>query len=95
VSGGSYDYLYCHVNGLERQREDIERMAARLEASGYYAAARSTRDVLRMLDAAERIAQSLSKVWQAAEWADSSDWDEDQVREVVAEFSPWPPEARG
>ena len=91
MSGGSYDYLYCHVNGLERQRGDIERMARRLEASGYYAPARSTRDVLRMLDAAERIARSLTDVWQAAEWVDSSDWGEEQLREAVEGFSPWPP----
>lgn len=25
MSGGSYNYLYCHVNGLENQRDDIQR----------------------------------------------------------------------
>jgi hypothetical protein len=95
MSGGSYDYLYCHVNGLEAQRGDIERMARRLEAGGYYAAARSTRDVLRMLDAAERIAHSLHDVWHAAEWVDSCDWGEDQLLEAVEKFSPWPPPEPG
>ncbi len=92
MSGGSYNYLYCHVNGLEAQRGDIEAMAGRLEKSGYYAPARATRNVLVMLDAAERAAQALKDVWLAVEWADSSDWSEDQVRETVGKFSPWPPE---
>lgn len=91
MSGGSYNYLYCHVTGLEEQRSDIERMEERLQASGYYAAARATREVLYMLDAAERIAQSLHDVWLAVEWRDSNDWGEDQVREAVEKFSPWPP----
>lgn len=95
MSGGSYNYLYCHVNGLDAQREDIERMERRLQSSGYYAAARSTRDVLRMLDAAERIAASLEDVWSAAEWKDSGDSSEERVREAVAKFSPWPPPAPG
>lgn len=95
MSGGSYNYLYSHVRGLEEQREDIERMAARLERSGYYGPARATRNVLVLLDAAERAAHALADVWQAAEWADSCDWGEDQVREVAGKFSPWPPPADG
>jgi hypothetical protein len=88
ISGGSYNYLYCHVRGLEEQREDIERMARRLEASGYYAPARATRNVLVLLDGAERAAQALEDVWHAVEWADSG---EDQVAKTVEAFSPWPP----
>ena len=95
MSGGSYNYLYCHVRGLEEQRADIVKMERRLESSGYYAAARSTREVLRMLDAAEGIARSLEDVWHAVEWADSGDYGEDQVQEVVAKFSPWPPPVPG
>lgn len=91
MSGGSYNYLYCHVTGLDGRQEDIARMGRRLQESGYYAAARATRDVLRMLEAAERVAQSLEDVWHAVEWADSGDYGEDQVREVVGKFSPWPP----
>lgn len=92
MSGGSYNYLYCHVRGLEEQRADIEKMAARLEASGYFAAARSTRDVLYLLDGAEQAAQALEDVWHTVEWADSGDSGEDQVRAAVEKFSPWPPE---
>lgn len=93
MSGGSYNYLYCHVNGLEEQRGDIREMAERLEKSGYYAAARATRNVLVLLDGAEHAAQALSDVWLAAEWADSGDWGEEQVREAAAKFTPWPPSA--
>jgi len=92
MSGGSYNYLYCHVRGLEGQREDIEKMERRLQSHGYYAAARSTREVLRALDAAERIAESLEDVWLAVEWADSGDSGEESVRKAVEAFSPWPPE---
>lgn len=91
MSGGSYSYLYCHVNGLDQQRGDVKAMAERLEGGGYYAAARSTRDVLRFLDAAERAAKALEDVWHAVEWADSGDSSEERVREAVAAFSPWPP----
>ena len=91
MSGGSYGYLYCHVSGLETQRGDIERMEARLQSSGYYEAARSTREVLRLLDGAERIAESLQDVWRAVEWKDSGDGGEDDVQEAVSKFRPWPP----
>lgn len=86
MSGGSYNYLYSHVNGLEQQRGDIEEMAARLEKGGYGAPARATREVLRTLDAAERQAEALKDVWQAAEWVDSCDWSEDDLREAAAKF---------
>lgn len=93
MSGGSYNYLYCHVTGLDGRQEDITRMERRLQESGYYAAARATRDVLRMLEAAERIAQTLSDVWAAVEWADSGDSGEEQVVKAAEKFSPWPPPA--
>ena len=91
MSGGSYNYLCWHSNGLDQQRGDIAGMAGRLESSGYYAAARSTRDVLRFLDAAERAAKALEDVWHAVEWADSGDSSEEQVSQAAAAFSPWPP----
>lgn len=91
MSGGSYNYLYCHVRGLEDQRGDIQRMADRLEKSGYFAPARATREVLRMLDGAEQMAQALEDVWHAVEWADSGDYGEHQVVAVVEKFVPWPP----
>jgi hypothetical protein len=89
VSGGSYHYLYCHVSGLEKQRDDIERMARRLEASGYYGPARATRNVLVLLDGAELAAQALEDVWLAVEWADSGDSGEDQVAGGGGEVRPW------
>lgn len=88
MSGGSYNYLYCHVSGLEAQLRDVERMAGRLEAGGYYAAARETRSVLYLLEMAERAAQNLAGVWQAVEWADSGDSSEERVREAAAGFEP-------
>lgn len=95
MSGGSYNYLYCRARALEEQRWDIGCMARRLEKSGYFAAARATRNVLILLDSAERAAQGLTDVWRAVEWADSGDRSEDTVREAVAKFSPWPPPAPG
>jgi hypothetical protein len=93
MSGGSYNYLYCYVNGLEEQRGDIEAMAERLESSSYYAAARATRNVLILLDSAQRAAGALEDVWRAVEWADSGDSGEDAVKKAVEAFAPWPPEA--
>jgi len=93
LSGGSYNYLYCHVNGLDQQREDIERMARRLEEGGYYAPARATRNVLVLLNGAERAAQALEDVWAAVEWVDSGDGGEDQIVKAAEAFSPWPPPA--
>ena len=93
MSGGSFNYLYSHAGGLEDQRGDIEEMARLLvTVEGGERAARATRDVLRLLDGAERIAQSLSDVWLAAEWWQSCDYSEDQVREALAGFKPYPPD---
>ena len=92
MSGGSYDYLCFNTDDLSSRTGAVQAMADRLEASGYYAAARSTRNVLLMLQAAERTAGALADVWQAVEWKDSNDWSEERVREAVAAFVPWPPE---
>jgi hypothetical protein len=92
VSGGSYNYLCFNTDELSTRRGDVSSMAERLERSGYFAAARATRNVLLLLDAAERSAKALEDVWHAVEWADSGDAAEDKVRKMVAEFSPWPPE---
>ncbi|MDQ0791979.1 hypothetical protein [Streptomyces sp. B1I3] len=92
MSGGSYNYLYCHVSGLETQRGDIEAMRDRLaglEADripGAARAARLTRYVLIHLDLAEQKAQELTDVWHAIEWWDSNDYGEDDVREALAEW---------
>ncbi|MFG3173638.1 hypothetical protein ACGFZC_01040 [[Kitasatospora] papulosa] len=92
MSGGSYNYLYCHVGGLEPQRGDIEAMRDRLaglEAEGVPGAARAarlTRYVLIHLDLAEAKAQELADVWHAIEWRDSSDWGDDTMRKTLAEW---------
>ncbi|WP_405536894.1 hypothetical protein [Streptomyces antimycoticus] len=92
MSGGSYNYLYCHVNGLETQRGDIEAMRDRLEelaregAPGAHKAARLTRYVLIHLDLAEARAQELADVWHAVEWRDSCDYGDDTMREALAKW---------
>ena len=95
MSGGSYNYLcWARETGeLSGRRGTITEMAERLEKSGYFAAARATRNVGILLDGAERAAQALEDVWHAVEWADSGDSGEDAVREAVAAFAPWPPPA--
>jgi hypothetical protein len=92
VSGGSYDYLCWHTDDLSARRYAVEEMAERLEGSGYYGAARATRNVLLLIDGAKRAADALEDVWYAVEWADSGDSGEDAVREAVAKLEPWPPE---
>lgn len=92
MSGGSYNYLYCHVGGLEAQRHNIEAMRdrlAELEADrvpGAARAARLTRYVLIHLDLAEARAQELADIWHAVEWRDSLDWGDDTMREAFTEW---------
>lgn len=88
MSGGVYNYLFTRIDTIEERRTDIGFMAERLEASGYYAAARATRNVLVLLDAVQAVADGLTDVWKAVEWADSGDCNEDQVREAVRGFAP-------
>lgn len=92
MSGGSYNYVDLHTNGLEAQRGDIEAMRdrlAQLEAEGVLGAARAhrlTRYVLIHLDLAEARAQELAAVWHAVEWRDSCDWGDDTMRDA---FTTW------
>ncbi|WP_331763094.1 hypothetical protein OG571_47195 (plasmid) [Streptomyces sp. NBC_01369] len=92
MSGGSYNYLYCHVAGLEAQRSDLEAMRDRLaelereQVPGASKAARLTRYVLIHLDLAEAKAQELADVWHAIEWRDSGDYGDSQVEEALAKF---------
>lgn len=90
MSGGSYNYLCWNTDVYElgQRRSEVEAMAKRLEAMDYPAAARATRDVLRLLDGASRCASSLEDVWHAVEWRDSGDYGDDQVAEAVAKFKP-------
>lgn len=89
LSGGSYDYL-CYwdaVGDLSGRRHQLERMAQRLEALPYAAeAAEQTRRVLRLLDAAEAVATSLSDVWHDVEWRDSGDYGEAQMIATCREY---------
>lgn len=87
MSGGSYNYLFCHVRGLEEQRGDLEAMTRRLTGLPYaQQAAEASRQVITLLDQAEVAAQELAEAWRAVEWWDSADYGEDQVREAVAEY---------
>lgn len=95
MSGGSYNYLCWACEELSSRTSDLVAMAARLERSGYYAPARATRNVLLLLEGVQEAARALEDVWHAVEWADSGDYSEDQVREAVAEFAPWPPLPEG
>lgn len=87
MSGGSYNYLCYRPDGLEQQRGDLEAMAKRLAGLPYaQKATEATRNVMVFLDQAEAAAQVLAEVWRAVEWWDSGDFDEDQVREAIAEY---------
>lgn len=91
MSGGAFGYLFCHTDDMANHRSDLADMEKRLQSSGYFAAARSTRDVMRSLETTEKMAEALTGVWKAAEWADSGDSGEDAVRKAVEDFKPWPP----
>lgn len=94
MSGGSYNYLCWHHDGLAAQHDDVANMAYRLEGLGYAAEpAADTRRVLELLDQAnktvqeaEKVAARLTDVWHAIEWWDSCDWGEDQAREAIAAY---------
>lgn len=80
MSGGSYDYLFTRVHALDDQRGMLENMAVRLEGLPYAAdAAAQTRRVLRLVDAAGALADSLTDVWRAVEWWGSGDSGETAV----------------
>ena len=91
MSGGAYSYLCFNTDELSTRRSDLESMHKRLESSGYREAARATREVIRSLDGAERMADALRNVWHAVEWVDSGDSGEERIVEAVAKFEPWPP----
>jgi hypothetical protein len=94
MSGGSYDYLYIKdIDELlhSHHQENIEGMAARLAGLGYAQdAAEETESVLLILRQFQVRMQArlnrLSGVWKAVEWWDSCDWNEDSVKEALAEY---------
>jgi len=90
MSGGSYDYLFTRVHALDDQRTMLENMAVRLEGLPYAAeVAEQTRRVLRLVDVANALADSLTDVWRAVEWWDSGDSGEPAViRECEAYRAP-------
>lgn len=92
MSGGSYNYLCYNTYDVSSRRGDVESMAVRLEELGHYEAARSTRNVLIMLQGVDRTADALSDVWREVEWKDSGDGSDEAVDKAVAKFKPWPPE---
>lgn len=80
MSGGSYNYLFTRVQALDDQRSTLEEMAKRLEGLPYaFEAAAQTRRVLRLLNAANAVADSLTEVWHDVEWWDSADYGEATV----------------
>lgn len=83
---GFYNYLHTHIKALGEQREDIERMAERLETGGYAAPAAKTRQILMLLEQADVIAASLTDVWYTVEKADDGKWGEDEVAKSVQAY---------
>lgn len=92
MSGGSFDYLFCWSatgRGLGTHQENLNRMAERLEGLPYAAeAAEQTRRVLRLLAAAEALAESLSDVWHDVEWWVSGDYGERAVIDTCTAYQP-------
>jgi len=98
MSGGSYNYLYSALDleDLLGKREELERMADRLESlseiefPGSGAAGRMTRDLLVKIKLWEShaniTASNLYGVWHDIEWWDSCDYGPEQVREGLAKF---------
>ncbi|MGK5729711.1 hypothetical protein [Streptomyces sp. URMC 124] len=93
MSGGSYNYLYAHVNGLEAQSDDITAMRDRLtelaqeEVPGASRAASLTQRILDLFDLAEACAKELKDVWLAVEWHDSFDISDGGLKRVFTEWA--------
>lgn len=92
MSGGSYDYL-CYKDALQLLDYEgpLSAMANRLTGLGYaQEAAQETSELLsivqRTLKDIQIRAGHLRNVWQAVEWWDSGDWDEDGVKQALAEY---------
>ena len=91
MSGGSYNYLCVHAQGLEAQRDDLEAMKRRLREfgkEGLPGAALAywrTQQVVKALDEAQAMARRLESVWKAVEWYDSNDYGKDQLVAALKE----------
>lgn len=91
MSGGSFDNLWLwdvRGRGLSSCDSNLLRMAQTLEGLPDAAvAAEQTRRVIRLLAAAEAVAESLSVVWHDVEWWYSGDYGADQAMEACLEYS--------
>jgi hypothetical protein len=91
MSGGSYNYL-CYKDSAElfQHRTELAEMRDRLTALGYLDAAKETESILLILDSFEVRTQAridrLKKLWQAVEWADSGDWDKEDIEEEIQKY---------
>ncbi len=92
MSGGSYDYL-CFTEdayGLAGRREALCRMHERLSGLpwGQVAADETARllSALDRLDSLIRASSALREVWHAVEWWDSSDYSEEQARQITRAY---------
>lgn len=92
MSGGSYDYLcYKEVNQLMEYQEILEQMAGDLAELGYAAdVAAETWDIIYTLRAFQTRMQVALKrmepIWHAKEWWQSSDYGEEQFKQVLEEY---------
>ena|SRR5579872_5698491 len=94
MSGGSYNYL-CHkfdVDELIRGgMQDLQSMTDRLAGLGYASdAARESEELLltirQMQNRTQVMMDRLRDVWQAVEWWDSCDSDEDRVKDALKKY---------
>lgn len=84
MSGGHYNYLcYKDSNEVGSQREELEKMAARLKELGAYDAAYRTEEISVFFFNLQQKIEKLRDVWHAVEWLDSGDWGYDQAMEVI------------
>lgn len=73
-------------------RYHLQGMAGRLQATGYYQAARDTREILRLIEVIEKISAPLAEIWHAVDRVDSGDnHPEEIVVEAAAAYVPYPP----
>lgn len=87
MSGGSYSYIcWKGSSDIGGYRQEVGRMAARLDGLGYHVIAADTRAVLAKLDELDAMLSPMERPWRAIEWWDSHDWGEDQAREWLDEY---------
>lgn len=94
MSGGSFNYLgrcYDSDDLIREHRSDLQEMAEFLGSLGYAEdAARESEELLCILNAAliridVRI-KRLQPIWRAAEWWQSLDTSEDDLKKALAKY---------